>query len=59
MRVLKNGIALEKYRLCCWCHLTSYPSQLNNPALVEGLVLIDVDPCAEGWIDWAASKVRI
>uniref|UniRef100_A0A8C7YQB0 Protein NDRG2 n=1 Tax=Oryzias sinensis TaxID=183150 RepID=A0A8C7YQB0_9TELE len=30
---------------------------LNNPALVEGLVLIDVDPCAEGWIDWAASKL--
>uniref|UniRef100_A0A3P9BTL7 Ndrg family member 3a n=1 Tax=Maylandia zebra TaxID=106582 RepID=A0A3P9BTL7_9CICH len=22
-----------------------------------GLVLINVDPCAEGWIDWAASKL--
>lgn len=32
--------------------------QLNNPTLVEGLVLINVDPCAEGWIDWAASKVE-
>uniref|UniRef100_A0AAQ5XGC0 Protein NDRG3 n=1 Tax=Amphiprion ocellaris TaxID=80972 RepID=A0AAQ5XGC0_AMPOC len=32
---------------------------LNNPTLVEGLVLINVDPCAEGWIDWAASKVSV
>ncbi|KAM9751757.1 protein NDRG3-like [Menidia menidia] len=30
---------------------------LNEPSLVEGLVLIDIDPCAKGWVDWAASKL--
>ncbi|XP_067095160.1 protein NDRG3-like isoform X3 [Osmerus mordax] len=30
---------------------------LSEPSLVEGLVLINVDPCAKGWMDWAASKL--
>uniref|UniRef100_A0A672QDK1 Ndrg family member 3a n=1 Tax=Sinocyclocheilus grahami TaxID=75366 RepID=A0A672QDK1_SINGR len=38
-------------------HSTTSISELNQPSLVEGLVLINVDPCAEGWIDWAASKL--
>ncbi|XP_042110009.1 protein NDRG1 isoform X3 [Ovis aries] len=32
---------------------------LNNPEMVEGLVLINVNPCAEGWMDWAASKAPV
>lgn len=33
--------------------------QLANPDLVEGLVLINIDTNARGWIDWAAQKVRL
>lgn len=27
------------------------------PDLVEGLVLMNIDPNGKGWIDWAATKV--
>ncbi|TRY84302.1 hypothetical protein DNTS_025418 [Danionella cerebrum] len=30
---------------------------LDYPAMVEGLVLININPCAEGWMDWAAQKI--
>nr|XP_020462503.1 protein NDRG1-like [Monopterus albus] len=30
---------------------------LDNPNMAEGLVLININPCAEGWMDWAAHKI--
>lgn len=32
--------------------------KLIFPDLVEGLVLLNIDPNGKGWIDWAATKVR-
>lgn len=31
--------------------------QLANPDAVEGLVLVNIDTNARGWLDWAAQKV--
>ncbi|KAG9345006.1 hypothetical protein JZ751_009546 [Albula glossodonta] len=30
---------------------------LDHPSMVEGLVLININACAEGWMDWAANKI--
>ncbi|XP_028819225.1 protein NDRG1-like isoform X2 [Denticeps clupeoides] len=30
---------------------------LDYPTMAEGLVLININPCAEGWMDWAAQKI--
>uniref|UniRef100_A0A6I8SJV7 Protein NDRG2 n=1 Tax=Xenopus tropicalis TaxID=8364 RepID=A0A6I8SJV7_XENTR len=32
---------------------------LSHANTVEGLVLINIDPNAKGWMDWAAQKVKI
>uniref|UniRef100_A0A8C7QEE0 N-myc downstream regulated 1a n=1 Tax=Oncorhynchus mykiss TaxID=8022 RepID=A0A8C7QEE0_ONCMY len=32
---------------------------LDYPAMVEGLVLVNINHCAEGWMDWAANKEEI
>lgn len=34
-------------------------SQMAHPDSVEGLVLINIDPQARGWMDWAAQKVTV
>ena len=31
--------------------------QLDYPNMMEGLMLLNINPCAEGWMDWAAHKV--
>lgn len=49
--------------LCPDCVFTLTPVtcvllfQLIFPDLVEGLVLLNIDPNGKGWIDWAATKV--
>ncbi|XP_076868113.1 protein NDRG2 isoform X2 [Brachyhypopomus gauderio] len=32
---------------------------LDNPHTVEGLVLINIDPNARGWMEWAAHKISL
>ncbi|OXB58528.1 hypothetical protein ASZ78_009093 [Callipepla squamata] len=41
----------------CAEHLSSCFVQLIFPDLVEGLVLMNIDPNGKGWIDWAAAKL--
>ncbi|KAM8766642.1 protein NDRG1a [Acanthopagrus latus] len=30
---------------------------LDYPNMMEGLMLLNINPCAEGWMDWAAHKI--
>lgn len=39
-------------------YVSTFSLQLANPDSVEGLVLVNIDTNARGWIDWAAQKVR-
>uniref|UniRef100_A0A4W4HJ35 Protein NDRG2 n=1 Tax=Electrophorus electricus TaxID=8005 RepID=A0A4W4HJ35_ELEEL len=32
---------------------------MDNPHTVEGLVLINIDPNARGWMEWAAQKISL
>ncbi len=56
----KNGCESFKYSLNTALYpLFSPLSQLTNPESVEGLVLINIDTYARGWMDWAAHKVGL
>ncbi|KAL2080054.1 hypothetical protein ACEWY4_023847 [Coilia grayii] len=48
-RVVGMGVGAGAYVLAKFA--------VDYPAMVEGLVLININPCAEGWMDWAAHKI--
>ncbi|KAM4550448.1 LOW QUALITY PROTEIN: protein NDRG1a [Fundulus diaphanus] len=43
------GIGAGAYVLTRFCS--------DFPNMMEGLMLININPCAEGWMDWAAHKI--
>ncbi|XP_063042044.1 protein NDRG1a isoform X2 [Engraulis encrasicolus] len=48
-RVVGMGVGAGAYILAKFA--------VDYPTMMEGLMLININPCAEGWMDWAAHKI--
>uniref|UniRef100_A0A8D3E7T4 Protein NDRG2 n=1 Tax=Scophthalmus maximus TaxID=52904 RepID=A0A8D3E7T4_SCOMX len=55
--MIPSKYVFQHFKLGTFSHLSSVGGQLANPDSVEGLVLINIDTNARGWMDWAAQKL--